>query len=449
MRSTWQIRLSLRLITISLLLLNAHFAHAIPAFARKYGLPCSACHEAWPKLNTFGQNFRDNGYQLGNDKDSPVYQQPAYFPITFRVTPAWQRDSIQKRAVDSMAGDRTSGLVEKEVTTSGFNFSGVDVVSAGTLYRNISFMVQPFLSTGGTSFAQAFVRFDNLLQSPWLNVKFGKFELDTLISQQRVLTLDSIGGTYQNYFFTPSGDNNVFAGIGANPFGVELMGHSSNSYTRYSLALLGSSNGPAGIPASQSVNWYGTVDQGFDVKRLGTQRVGAFAYLGQSPTYYQTANGGVIPGTGSGTRSFYRAGAYGLWYLGKFDISTFYEHGSDNVFLGNATPSNQPSKLPVGAAGPTWNGGFVEAHYTYKPQLILISKYELVRMSRQANPNIAHNLGNLNQWTIGYRWYPFMSTRAGLAWVQEYSRINNIAAAPLSGTDDLHSSYLMGFDFDF
>jgi hypothetical protein len=70
-------------------------------------------------------------------------------------------------------------------------------------------------------------------------------------------------------------------------------------------------------------------------------------------------------------------------------------------------------------------------------------------MSRQANPNIAHNLGNLNQWTIGYRWYPFMSTRAGLAWVQEYSRINNIAAAPLSGTDDLHSSYLMGFDFDF
>ena len=24
---------------------------AIPAFARKYGLPCSACHEAWPMLN--------------------------------------------------------------------------------------------------------------------------------------------------------------------------------------------------------------------------------------------------------------------------------------------------------------------------------------------------------------------------------------------------------------
>ena len=40
--------------------------HAIPAFARKYGLPCSACHIGWPILNNFGLAFRDNGYQLGN-----------------------------------------------------------------------------------------------------------------------------------------------------------------------------------------------------------------------------------------------------------------------------------------------------------------------------------------------------------------------------------------------
>ncbi len=48
--------------------------HAIPSFARKYGLPCSACHEAWPKLNSFGQQFKDTGYQLMNDRDSPVWR---------------------------------------------------------------------------------------------------------------------------------------------------------------------------------------------------------------------------------------------------------------------------------------------------------------------------------------------------------------------------------------
>ena len=26
----------------------------LPAFARKYGMPCSACHEVWPKLSPFG-----------------------------------------------------------------------------------------------------------------------------------------------------------------------------------------------------------------------------------------------------------------------------------------------------------------------------------------------------------------------------------------------------------
>jgi len=37
-------------------------AHANPAFARKFGMPCSGCHVAWPLLNNFGQVFKDNGY---------------------------------------------------------------------------------------------------------------------------------------------------------------------------------------------------------------------------------------------------------------------------------------------------------------------------------------------------------------------------------------------------
>ena len=51
-------------------------ANALPAFARKYGLRCSACHEAWPQLNPFGQKFKDNGYQLMNDRDAPIWQNP-------------------------------------------------------------------------------------------------------------------------------------------------------------------------------------------------------------------------------------------------------------------------------------------------------------------------------------------------------------------------------------
>src|ERR1700716_1998878 len=78
---------------------------AVPAFARKYGLPCSACHTAWPELNNFGQTFRDNGYQLNNDHDSPIYQDPGYLPITFRITPNWHREGINNQAIDAIPGD--------------------------------------------------------------------------------------------------------------------------------------------------------------------------------------------------------------------------------------------------------------------------------------------------------------------------------------------------------
>src|SRR5215831_7782082 len=114
-------------------------AYGIPAFARKYNLPCSACHEAWPKLNNFGQVFRDNGYQLNNGKDSPIWQSPTYWPITFRITPQWHRNSSSNQKVDSIPGDPTSPAAEKTITSHGFDLSGVDIWTAGTLYRNISF----------------------------------------------------------------------------------------------------------------------------------------------------------------------------------------------------------------------------------------------------------------------------------------------------------------------
>ena len=88
---------------------------AIPAFARKYGLPCSACHEAWPMLNTFGQTFKDNGYQLMNDRDSPIWQNPSYWPVTFRMTPNWHRESTSQVAIDGPNGTR---FLRKSPTTA-------------------------------------------------------------------------------------------------------------------------------------------------------------------------------------------------------------------------------------------------------------------------------------------------------------------------------------------
>ncbi len=436
-------------LALVILLASMPTAYGVPAFARKYGLPCSACHEAWPMLNNFGLTFKDNGYQLGNGRDAPIYQEPSYWPIMFRTIPQWHLENNNRQAVDLVPGNGGSGLVEKSVTKSGFDIGGLDVITAGTLYQNISFFVQPFIGNSSINLSQAWVRLDNVLGSRWLNFKMGRFELDEPISQERSLTLNNTGGEYYTYFFTPPGDNNFFAGIGFPQIGAEVQGHSEDDATRYSVAVLSNSNGFGGLPANQAYDVYANFNQSFETPWFGRQQVGVYGYFGQSPTFFQTQGGAPLAGTGMGNRGFYRVGVYGHWYVNKVDFYTFYMHGYDNVFLGNAVPSNQPSNLPVGAMGPAWNGGFVEGHYNPNPRLIFLGRYELNRMARQANPGIRSNSGNFDTWTAGYRWYPIMSPRAGLAWLQEYSRISNAGDAPLSGKDDSHSSFLMGFDFDF
>src|SRR6202047_2482743 len=69
--------LMLGFLAIVFLFANVHPASALPAFARKYGMPCSSCHEAWPKLSPFGQAFKDNGYQLENERCAKHYATPA------------------------------------------------------------------------------------------------------------------------------------------------------------------------------------------------------------------------------------------------------------------------------------------------------------------------------------------------------------------------------------
>jgi hypothetical protein len=417
---------------------------AIPAFARKYGLPCSSCHEAWPKLSPFGQAFKDNGYQLGNDRDAPIFQQPAYWPIALRITPNWHRESNDHAVLDDPA--TLGGIVEQKVTTHGYDLTGMDMLTAGTLAKNISFLLVPSAdATGAFHFESANVRFSNLLGSSWLNIKVGKFELDNLISEKRIMTLSSNGGFYQAYHFAPVGDVNTF-GLGDNQLGAELMGHSKDDRTRYSISLLSSNDGNVGVPNGHGYDTFMTVSQAFQAGSLGLQRVGAFAYVGRAPTYYSTQGGGATLVDGLGQKSFYRVGLLGVWYIKKLDFSTMWTHASDNAFLATATPANAP--LPTGSRSPVWNGGMIETHYTLSPQLILVNRYELIRMSRQALTTNPGNLGDIDSLTFGYRYYPFIGSRAGFAFHNEYSIVRQRGVS-LAGLDVTTSSLLLGFDFAF
>lgn len=443
------------LATVVFLLSTCTSASALPAFARKYGMPCSACHEAWPMLSPFGQQFKDNGYQMGNDRDAPIFQQAAYWPVTFRITPIWHRESVNKAGVDSTTAP--GGTAEAQLTTHGFDWSGLDFHTAGTLANNVSFYVLPSSdNTGAFHFESVWARLDNVAGSSWLNFKLGKFELDNLLSEKRILTLSGTGGFYANYHFQPVGESIYGFGIGDNQDGVEWMGHSKDDRTRVSASLLSSNDGTPGLPTSRGYDGFFAASQAFQLGSLGLQRVGGFAYLGQAPTYYQYTSGGTpIAGVGIGNKSFQRYGLVGQWYIRKFDITTMFFHSKDNAYLGTNTPSYLP--LPLGARAPTWNGGLFESHYVVSPQWILINRYELIRMSQQAFGGpatsgytpFAGNLGNTDTLTFGMRYYPFISSRAGFAYHAEYAISRQRGTSPVTASDVTSSSLLFGFDFAF
>jgi hypothetical protein len=262
------------------------------------------------------------------------------------------------------------------------------------------------------------------------------------------MMLSSNGGFYQTYHFVPAGDGTDF-GLGDNQIGAEWLGHSANSYTRFSVAVLGSVDGVPGLPsAKSSYDGFVALSQAFEAGTLGLERIGVYGYVGQRPTAFVTSGGEPIPGTGHNNKGFYRVGAVGDFFLGKLELLPLFMHGSDS------------KELAGGSRSATWNSGLLELHYYVSPQLVFTQRDEIIRMSHQADPATPKKLGNIDAFTFGYRWYPIMYSRAGLALVGEVSFTKTTGTVPLSGdgvgldplsptTAVRSTSVLLALDFDF
>ena len=206
---------------LAVLLINCYPANAIPAFARKYGMPCSSCHEGWPKLSYFGQRFKDNGYQMGNDRDALPYS---------NKRPIGQRRSASRRFRLVRARTRcksTEATVSAEtkrksrrMDSTGRDSTSIPGACARTLPLRSALLDDP----GNFHFESVWARLDNIGGSSWFNIKLGKFELDNLLSEKRILTLTAVSGVYTNYHFQPFSSpgvpQNYIFGIGDNQVGL-------------------------------------------------------------------------------------------------------------------------------------------------------------------------------------------------------------------------------------
>jgi hypothetical protein len=103
---------------------------ALPLFARKYQMQCTQCHMAFPRLNAFGIQFRQNGYRLGDEKgDSPWESKE--FPLSLVGNVGIQ--SLRFEEGDSTGANRT------HFSAMHFVQNAVEFHTAGTLGPNLTF----------------------------------------------------------------------------------------------------------------------------------------------------------------------------------------------------------------------------------------------------------------------------------------------------------------------
>ena len=341
-----------KLITLIIAVCFFEFMHpfdgqAIPEFARKYGFNCSMCHTGFTKLNDFGQRFRDNGYQIPGQqgKEKNVFESAP--PIAMRLPFGYTSYS------------------SKEGTASGFNLLGFDLLAAGVLHRNVSFLLiytpridmpsgsflgpdslnSNALQTG--SLESVSLVFSNIIKDV-LNIRVGRFEPGYHVSSSKRSYY--LMQPYEIYSMTTPNNSFVFDD---NQIGIEATGHFRCGF-KYAAGFL---NGNGGNPDNNNnkdiyLNVLQTIGKG-DGQSAG-QRIGLFGYYGWQPL---TLPGTVISPTGNtngaNSKTFYRYGATGSFNWQTFNLQMMYMNGVDDKAFNTLEPTKNYN----------YSGGFVELDY--------------------------------------------------------------------------------------
>lgn len=181
-------------------------AAAIPAFARKHALSCTACHTAPPRLNTFGERFLENGYQLPGTEDGGITAKLQFEGVSLDDVAHYTGVRLRGNAVrynnfkrQDPPGAESGVAQNKTEFTFPETFS---LFTAGTLAKNVGFFAELESNLGEhtTGIERAFLTFNNVGGDDFLHVRVGKFDPSATLSfstlrQQLDTVQDSLNAT--------------------------------------------------------------------------------------------------------------------------------------------------------------------------------------------------------------------------------------------------------------
>lgn len=216
----------LSLLIFALLFSNVSL-YSTSQWSRKTGMNCFTCHSVFPRLNSFGEKFLKDGYQLESEykKDfKKAYPIDAggtlldeisnLFGFRLNMTPIqYEANSLQ-----------TDSVTAKGKLTLGSPI-WLQTFVAGSIYKDISFFGEFEFQSASFKFNWFYFNFTNLLGTSWLNFQVGNVSPQEFCSYpDRLPQLPALKGQiFKVVSSNKSGDNSIDMSSGKP--GITYYGH--------------------------------------------------------------------------------------------------------------------------------------------------------------------------------------------------------------------------------
>ncbi len=438
-------------------------ASAIPAFSRRYGVSCSACHSAWPALNAAGWSFKMSGYRRLNGRElQPTTKDidlamgalsvPSIPPLAIVGQFGFDFQEIGPKGSDGSTATRKG---------SSFNFNELELLAGTPLGKNLSFFLDYELfeteienRTGPGEADETGSRRDITFESEGPGAPgLAKLMWNGLLPES-IAPLDSLnitGGIDE----LPVGFSPEHRRLSASPYliyarrALDLLSRTPvddlgtaaerDRLFRLSKSQLGVKLGgfflPGGgtMPEAAIVEYHFGVGNGSNNQsdpntekdiygrlavRWGGQMLGVFGYW--SPDIYSDdlrrdvaiENGGILANLGRGNETS-ALGPDLTISLEPFDIPVWLE--TQVLFNRETNPTGFKKSL-------SWWGGFAQLNWKIVKSLIAYGRYDWLRSDRFDDTGVGGVTGPVEprEWAAvgGLQWYVLENFKL----MAEYSR---------------------------
>ncbi len=417
--SPGQTALSLTLLVLGILAVQT--VQANPAFARQYNMSCITCHAAFPKLNSFGEQFLADNIRLPNWREQIGVETgderlmlPKFPQLAFRA-----QAYVQTR--ESEAQDN-SGTTTADPASDFQAPYLIKLLAGSPLSEHISYYFYAiFAEKGGngeTIVEDAWITHDNLFDSG-VGMLLGQFQVSDLMFPREVRL------TVQDYIPYRMAGITYERGV---TFDTDVG--------PVSLAL-GIVNGN-GIEANAKVNspGFGRPDRAFDNDstksvfgriggELGPVRMGLFGLDGKQRDVTDTRN-------------------TDKQVLGV-DVSGNH---NDRVFWFVQLLQNRWDDFLVQGQTAEWNGGFAGLDYIHDDRWAYSLLYSYADANDLANSGTVYEGIDLNTFTVTASYY-FMRNVKGVIEVNMDLQDKDNNPNDGIGHDTKEGYFLLGFDTAF